>query len=166
MFFHCSYNSPLGAMTLFCDEGSLIGAWFDGQKYFAAGFPSLGVNDPDAAPLRAASLWLDAYFGGERPSAGQSALAPHVTPFRLAAREILLEIPYGQTITYGEIARALSKKLGRKCCARAVGGAVAHNPLSVIVPCHRVVRSGGDLGGYAGGVERKIALLKHEGALP
>ncbi len=164
MFFHCSYESPVGGMMLFCDENSLIGAWFDGQKYWGANFSSLGENRPDALPLRAAVAWLDTYFEGGRPAA-DPALAPQGSTFRLAVWEFLLGIPYGRTVTYGEIARDLSGKIGRKTCARAVGGAVARNPLSVIIPCHRVVGSHGDLTGYAGGIERKIALLRLEGAL-
>ncbi len=166
MLFHCSYDSPVGGMTLLSDRRALTGAWFDGQKYFSANFPSLGENEPDAPPLRAASLWLDDYFSGERPPVDRLSLAPLGTPFRLAVWEILLEIPYGRTVTYGEIARALSGKFMRRISARAVGGAVAHNPLSVVIPCHRVVGCCGSLSGYAGGLERKIALLRLEGVLP
>lgn len=163
MFFHCCYDSPFGAMTLFCDEKSLMGAWFVGQKYFAAGVPSLGEERPDSPILRLAAEWLSSYFGGARPEAGALSLAPQGSEFRRTVWDALLEIPYGCTAAYGEIAGELSKKAGRNVSARAVGGAVAHNPISVFIPCHRVVGGGGSLTGYAGGIDRKVALLKLEG---
>ncbi len=163
MFFHCRYDSPFGAMTLFCDEKFLMGAWFVGQKYFAAGAPSLGEERPDSPILRLAAEWLNTYFGGGRPEVGALPLAPRGSDFRRAVWDALLEIPYGRTAAYGEIAGELSEKTGRDVSARAVGGAVAHNPISVFIPCHRVVGSGGSLTGYAGGIDRKVALLKLEG---
>ena len=114
--------------------------------------------------LQQAGRWLDRYFAGERPAVNELPLAPVGSDFRQEVWKILCEIPYGQTTTYGEIAQKLSARLGReRMSARAVGGAVGHNPISIIIPCHRVVGSNGRLTGYAGGLERKIKLLTHEG---
>ena len=140
----------------------LIGLWFDGQKYFAAAVKgefaekSLPIFDETAK-------WLDVYFGGKEPGFTPRLLITG-TPFRKAAAEIMLSIPYGQTITYGEISDKIAAQRGvHKMSAQAVGGAVGHNPISIIVPCHRVVGAGGNLTGYAGGIDKKLWLLKSEG---
>ncbi len=158
-----TYISPLGPMTMASDGDALTGLWFAGQKHFAA-----TLTEPylcqSLLVFAKTQRWLEHYFEGEQtkelPPIGLKGSA-----FCLAVWEIVQTIPYGQTMTYGEIAAVLAKRLGReKVSARAVGGAVARNPLAVIVPCHRVVGSNGSLTGYAGGMERKIALLRLEGA--
>lgn len=158
------YDSPLGALLLAERDGKLVGVWMEGQKYFPC---SLGETSQDGGlspVLRQAGRWLDLYFAGERPPAGALPLAPEGSEFRREVWRILCEIPYGETATYGEIARKLAARRGlARMSAQAVGGAVGHNPISIIIPCHRVVGSGGSLTGYAGGLQRKIQLLRHEG---
>ena len=155
------YASPLGGILLAADETGLVGLWFDGQKYFARDLPAECI-DRDAPALSEARRWLDIYFSGQKPD-----FLPKLhligTNFQREVWDILLEIPYGQTVTYGEIARKIADKRGLKTMsAQAVGGAVGHNRVSVIVPCHRVIGSDGSLTGYAGGIERKIRLLDIE----
>ena len=159
MMVKTDYASPLGTLTLASDGENLTGLWMAGQKYFAAGTPAnLPVRD-DLPVFMQARDWLDRYFAGERPAVCELPLAPQGSAFRQSVWRILCEIPYGQTVTYGEIA----KRLGVRS-AQAVGGAVGHNPISIIIPCHRVLGSDGSLTGYAGGVDKKIWLLTHEGA--
>ena len=165
---------PLGAMTIAArtgpgapDGGELIGVWFDGQAHDRAGLPRDAVVEPagpgEPAVLAAARTWLERYFAGEDPGA-PPPLAPAGTAFQQRVREQLLAIPRGSTRTYGEISRAIEADTGRRASARAVGGAVGRNPISVIVPCHRVVGADGAVVGYAGGTDRKIRLLRLEGA--
>ena len=159
------YESPLGTMLLAADELGLTGAWFVGQKYFGAGLPS-GHVECETPVLMQARCWLDAYFAGER--LGQlPPLHPAGSAFRQDVWAILLQTPYGETTTYGAIARQLAARRGiDRVSARAVGGAVGHNPVSIIIPCHRVIGADGSLTGYAGGIERKLKLLEHEGVHP
>lgn len=157
MEYTSTYASPLGGILLAADDLGLTGLWFEGQKYFAAG---LGEHvEGENAAIIAAKRWLDAYFAGARPDI---AVPLHLrgSAFRRAVWERLTAIPYGATATYGEIAASL----GAPSAARAVGGAVGHNPVSIIVPCHRVLGAGGSLTGYAGGTERKRWLLELEHA--
>ena len=157
------YDSPLGGILLAADEIGLRGLWFDGQKYFARGLPG-ECAEGDAPVLSEAKRWLDIYFTGKEPDF-LPPLHPVGSPFRQAVWEILLRIPYGSTMTYGEIARRLAEKSGRaRVSAQAVGGAVGHNEISILIPCHRVVGTGGSLTGYAGGIDKKIRLLELEGA--
>lgn len=156
------YESPLGPILLAAEETGLTGVWFEGQKYFARGLAP-GSREREIPVLTASKVWLDAYFAGKAPEMG---LPLHFagSPFQTAVWQCLCRVPYGQTVTYGQLAARLAKELGLpRMSAQAVGGAVGHNPISVIVPCHRVVGSYGSLTGYAGGMERKIALLKLEG---
>lgn len=155
------YSSPLGVLTLAAENGELKGLWMEGQKYFGAG---LALEPGDDPAFRTAGRWLDSYFRGERPGMEGLTLSPEGTPFRREVWELLLEIPYGEVTSYGELAARLSERTGRAVPARAVGGAVGHNPISIIIPCHRVLGADGSLTGYAGGVERKSWLLRHEGA--
>ena len=155
MVYTCHYDSPLGGILLAADELGLIGLWFDGQKYFARGLPVERVEQNTPA-LSEAKRWLDIYFTGKEPDF-TPPMHPIGSPFRESVWEILLQIPYGKTTTYGEIA----KRLGSSC-AQAVGGAVGHNEISIIIPCHRVVGTNGSLTGYAGGIDRKIKLLELE----
>ena len=164
MIYRTYYLSPLGRMLLAADDMGLVGAWFEGQKYFGE-FPrhrDFVFEEKENCILKDALRWLDIYFSGQKPD-----FLPKLhligTDFQREVWDILLEIPYGQTVTYGEIARKIADKRGLKTMsAQAVGGAVGHNRVSVIVPCHRVIGSDGSLTGYAGGIERKIRLLDIE----
>ena len=157
------YQSPLGKIVLAADETGLSGLWFDGQKYFARGL-SEDAPGKETDIIRSAKAWLDIYFSGQKPDF-TPPLHLAGTKFQTAVWERLLQIPYGTTTTYGNIAGELSGTRGNKTMsAQAVGGAVGRNPVSIIVPCHRVVGSRGQLTGYAGGLERKRSLLNLEGA--
>lgn len=157
------YNSILGEITIASDGEAINGLWFDAQKYFAAGLA------PDHAEaelpiFEEIDSWLDIYFSGREPDF-MPALSLKATPFRKLVLEILLSIPYGQVMTYGDIARRIAASRGlARMSARAVGGAVGHNPISILIPCHRVIGSGGNLTGYAGGIDRKLKLLTLERA--
>lgn len=159
MDYICKIGSPLGGITLSSDGENLTGLWFEGQKYFAA---TLGehVSQSSLPVFELARKWLDEYFSGKQPNV-YPPLMPAGSAFRQAVWAILLEIPRGQTMTYGQIAARINESGGRTS-ARAVGGAVGHNPISLIIPCHRVVGVGGGLTGYAGGLDRKKALLQIE----
>ena len=157
----CRYQSPLGAITLASNGRAITGLWFDGQKYdrdtLTAGYEEKALPVFDEAVR-----WLDCYFRGEVPDF-TPLLAPDGSPFRLEVWEILKKIPYGKTMTYGGIAKELARKRGLpRMSAQAVGGAVGHNPISLIIPCHRVVGADGSLTGYSGGIEKKVALLELE----
>lgn len=156
-----TYCSPLGKILMAADEAGLTGLWFEGQKYYAAGLD--GEHKEENLPVFVKTKeWLDIYFSGREPDF-TPPLHMVGTDFRRSVWEALLEIPYGETRTYAEIARRINgEKGGTGMAARAVGGAVGHNPVSIIVPCHRVVGSNGSLTGYAGGVEKKIYLLELE----
>lgn len=154
------YASPLGPMLLASEEAALVGAWFEGQRHYASGCNLQQAAWADAPSLSAARSWLDAYFAGQQPEQ-PLPLAPKGTPFRQAVWRQLLQIPYGDTTTYGEIAAALRAR-GMRASAQAVGGAVGRNPLSLFIPCHRVLGAGGSLTGYAAGVEKKQWLLRLE----
>ena len=161
MVYTCKYASPIGNMLLAADEIGLTGAWFEGQKHFTSTLTKEHTQK-ETEILTQAKNWLDVYFSGEDPKF-TPPLNPQGTPFRKAIWEILLRIPYGQTVTYGEIAKAFAQEKGlAKMSAQAVGGAVGHNPISLIIPCHRVVGVDGSLTGYAGGIERKRKLLELE----
>ena len=163
MVYTCKYTSPIGNMLLAADEVGLTGVWFEGQKHYASTLPNEHAQR-ETNVLTRAKKWLDLYFSGEEPKF-TPPLNPQGTPFRKAIWEILLTIPYGQTVTYGEIAKAYAQEKGLdKMSAQAVGGAVGHNPISIIIPCHRVVGASGSLTGYAGGIDKKIHLLKLENA--
>lgn len=157
------YDSPLGGILLAADDVGLTGLWFDGQKYFARGLSNERIVQ-ETSVLAEAKRWLDIYFTGKAPDF-TPPLHPIGSAFRRSVWEILLQIPYGQTATYGEIARQLAKKQGlERMSAQAVGGAVGHNEISIIIPCHRVVGADGSLTGYAGGIGKKEKLLELERA--
>lgn len=161
MIFIQHYDSPLGAILLAADESGLTGLWFDGQKFFARDLPAERVEQNTPA-LSEVKRWLDIYFTGKEPDF-MPPLHPIGSAFRRSVWDILLRIPYGQTTTYGEIARQLAEKQGRpRIAAQAVGGAVGHNKISIIIPCHRVVGTNGSLTGYAGGIDKKVKLLEWE----
>lgn len=162
MYYKSEYVSPLGLMTLASDGNSLTGLWFVGQKYYGA--KTEMEQEDDLAVFDAAKGWLDRYFAGEKPDVSELSLAPEGGEFRRAVWDILCSIPYGQTVTYGWIAKVVTERLSKESMsAQAVGGAVGHNPISIIIPCHRVVGMNGSLTGYAGGIDRKKWLLEHEG---
>ena len=156
-----SYLSPLGGITLASDGSSLTGLWFDGQKYFGSTLPA--VHREQALPVFDETVrWLDTYFSGSIPDFIPPLVLPF-SPFRKMIWEILLTIPYGQTMTYGEIAAEVARRTGKdRMSAQAVGGAVGRNPISLIIPCHRVIGASGKLTGYAGGLDKKIRLLQME----
>lgn len=157
------YKSPLGAITLASDGENLTGLWFAGQKYYGAGL------EPDARRCEVPVFiqtrrWLDLYFQGLEPDF-TPALKPLGTDFRLLVWDILREIPRGSVLSYGAVAALCAQRMGiRSMSAQAVGGAVGHNPISIIIPCHRVTGSDGSLTGYAGGTEKKLRLLELEKA--
>ena len=161
MIFH--KPSPVGMLTLSSDGTALTGLWLDGQKYFGAGLPN-AVKENDLPVFEQVSAWLDAYFA-KAPLPALPPLAPQGSPFRQAVWRLLLEIPYGTVTTYGALARTLRGQ-GISAAAQAVGGAVGHNPISILIPCHRVVGSDGSLTGYAGGVANKQFLLELEAVCP
>ena len=162
MTYSTEYPSPLGTITLACDEDAVIGLWFNGQRHYGNILPP-ETERREHPLLREAKRWLDIYFSGREPD----FLPPmryDSTPFRKCICDIMLTIPYGQTMTYGEIAAQAARRQGmERMSAQAVGGAVGHNPISIVIPCHRVVGSDGSLTGYAGGLDKKIWLLEHEG---
>ena len=154
-------DSPLGSITLASDGQALTGLWFDGQKYFADTLTEQH-EEKALAVFEQTEYWLSTYFSGRIPDF-TPPLRLKGTPFREEVWRILLTIPYGQTVTYGEIAAILASRRGLAgMSAQAVGGAVGHNPISLIVPCHRVVGADGALTGYAGGLEKKHWLLDLE----
>lgn len=159
MDYTCSFQSPLGALTLASDGRALTGLWFVSQKHYADTLTP-EHQEQSLSIFEETLRWLELYFSGRAPEF-TPALCLRGTPFRRAVWELLLSIPYGRTVTYGELASHWPRM-----SAQAVGGAVGHNPISLIVPCHRVLGADGSLTGYAGGVERKAWLLRHEGALP
>lgn len=161
MMYTLHYDSPLGGILLAADDMGLTGLWFDGEPYFAEGL------DPEHTAqktpiLQQAERWLEVYFSGREPGF-TPPLHPMGSPFRQAVWELLLQIPYGQTTTYGALAKQLAEKQGRPCMsAQAVGGAVGHNRIAILIPCHRVVGTNGSLTGYAGGIDKKEKLLRME----
>lgn len=150
------YSSPIGEITLAVDNGALIGLWFKGQKFDCAGLYDAPECEGDAPMLKKAELWLDEYFSGRIPEA-ELKVSPRGTEFQKKVWQALTEIPYGQTASYGSIAKDINCR-----SARAVGSAVGRNPVSIIIPCHRVIGTDGSVTGYAGGIERKIYLLELE----
>ena len=154
------YDSPLGRILLSGKDGKLTGLWFEGQKHFAATLEE-EHEEKELPVFQETARWLDLYFQGKEPSFLPD-LSVRTTPFRKKVCEALLKIPYGKTMTYRQVGE-LVRKEGENISFRAIGSAIAHNPISIIIPCHRVLGSDGSLTGYAGGVERKRRLLEMEG---
>ncbi len=164
MHYATTYPSPVGLLTLTSDGKCLTGLWIEGQKYFGETAPDTVVSQSDIPLFHAANDWLDRYFAGKKPAANELPLRPSGSEFRREVWGILCDIPYGSVITYGDIAKKMAAKMGRPhMSAQAVGGAVGHNPISIIIPCHRVVGANGSLTGYAGGIDVKWKLLAREG---
>lgn len=168
MYYHTAYSSPVGKLTLACNAAGteLVGLWIEGQKYHGGSIAQeIWEAGRDLPALDAAKAWLDAYFAGKRPGISGLPLAPAGSAFRQEVWRILCDIPYGEVVTYGDIAGQMAEKMGRRTMSgQAVGGAVGHNPISIIIPCHRVVGASGSLTGYAGGIHIKERLLALEGA--
>lgn len=165
MFYSAQYSSPLGAITLASDGTHLNGLWFKDQKYFGGTVTQPMEENKNLPVFHMITNWLNRYFAGENPSASSLPLTPNGSEFRKEVWQILLEIPYGEVITYGQISEKIAaRKNLPHMSPQAVGGAVGHNPISIIIPCHRVVGSNGKLTGYAGGTDKKLWLLNHEHA--
>ena len=157
------YDSPLGDITFSADGEALTGLWLEGQQY-SADAPAGEGTKKNLPVFDQTRRWLDIYFSGKAPDF-TPRLATRGTDFREAVWQILLTIPFGRTMTYGAIAEIMARRRGLpRMSAQAVGGAVGRNPVSLIIPCHRVIGAGGNLTGYGGGIERKIRLLELEGA--
>lgn len=164
MYYSTTYTSPVGVITLACDGDNLVGLWMEGQKYHGDTILEEMIPKNDIPIFDTAKKWLDRYFAGEKPAVSELPLAPIGGAFRQEVWRILCEIPYGEVITYGDIAKKMAVKLNKQSMSsQAVGGAVGHNPVSIVIPCHRVVGSSGSLTGYAGGVGIKKKLLELEG---
>ena len=155
------YTSILGHITIAIEDDTLIGLWFDGQKYDRANIQG-EFSTSISTMARKTIEWLDKYFSGKNPDMTLN-ISPRGTVFQQAVWECLLAIPYGQTRTYRDIKELICTKLGKASMSnQAVGTAIGHNPISIIIPCHRVIGKDGNLHGYAGGLDRKTWLLQHE----
>ncbi len=158
------YAAPYGRYVIAAEDGALTGLWLEGQKYFPSDLPE--PSDRESEIFARVRRWLDAYFAGKQPEVSALPIAPKGSAFAQSVWQLLLEIPYGQTVTYGQLAKRLAEQRElAQLSAQAVGGAVGHNPISVIIPCHRVLGAKNQLTGYAGGLDVKTFLLKLEGIL-
>jgi methylated-DNA-[protein]-cysteine S-methyltransferase len=164
MYYSTTHPSPVGLITLACDSDKLVGLWLEGQKYHGGAISKALVEKSDMPVFAAAKKWLNSYFAGKKPAVSELPLAPIGGEFRQRVWGILCAIPYGEVVTYGDIAKKMAVKMNKESMSsQAVGGAVGHNPISIIIPCHRVVGSNGSLTGYAGGIGTKVKLLTLEG---
>lgn len=165
MIYKTYYNSPVGEILIASDGENIIGLWIEGQKYYLDKIDEKIVLKNDLKIFEKTKKWLEKYFNKEKPQISELQLAPKGNEFRQLVWKLLCEIPYGKTTTYGELAEKIARKMNKKSMsAQAIGNAVGHNPISIIIPCHRVVGKNGSLTGYAGGIDKKIELLKLEGA--
>ncbi len=163
MLFIAHYPSPIGSVSLASDGENLTGLWFDGQRYDRGSLQGACLAERDLPVFSLAKKWLDIYFSGSAPGF-TPPLNVEGSAFRKTVLDILREIPFGCTMTYGEVAREVALRMGKPLMsAQAVGLAIGHNPISLVVPCHRVLGKNGKLVGYAGGLERKAFLLRNEG---
>ena len=145
------------------DGDYLIGLWLEGQKHFADSISEEMIANDELQVFQTTKNWINRYFEGKQPEISEIPLSPIGNEFRQIVWNLLKEIPYGTVVTYGDIAKKIAAERGKMMSAQAVGGAVGHNPISIIIPCHRVIGAKGNLTGYAGGIEKKIKLLQHEG---
>ena len=157
------YDSPVGRLLIKTSESALKGVWFVGQKHFPRELLNTAPLNSDCEIMRLTCQWLEDYFAGLRPEISRLNLAPDGSDFRRMVWDILCAIPYGASMSYGQIAAIIEKNTGKRMSAQAVGGAVGHNPISIIIPCHRVLGTDGSLTGYAGGLDKKVFLLNLEG---
>lgn len=162
MLYKTYYKSEIGKLLLVSDGIHLLGLWIENQKYYLYGIEQEIVFKDDLEIFTKTKHWLGSYFSGKNPSRKELNILLNVSPFQKEVLKILCKIPYGQIMTYGEVSKILENKLKRKMSAQAVGGAISHNPISIIIPCHRVIGKGGKLTGYAGGIDKKLELLKLE----
>lgn len=161
--FKSYYNSNLGKIIIVADNRYIYGLYFDNQKYLPENLEKLEINN-NSPIIKQVKLWLEEYFNGKKPNLENLPIKLIGSEFKMLVWSVLKTIPYGKTITYGEIAKTLARKTNKeKISARAVGNAVGHNSLSIIIPCHRVIGANGKITGYAGGIDKKTALLKLEG---
>ena len=164
MDYTTQYDSPLGPVLLASDGTHLIGLWICGQKYDRATLSGEACRNDDRPVFTEVRDWLDRYFAGKRPVPSELPLKPRGSVFRQRVWHLLCQVPYGQTTTYGALAEKLGQQTGKTEHPQAVGGAGGHNPISLIIPCHRVVGKSGSLTGYAGGIDKKVKLLELERA--
>lgn len=164
MIYTTTYKSPIGNLLIAAKDNKLIGLWIENQKYYLSGFKEEMSEKEDSEILTKTKRWLDRYFNKENPDINELDINLIGSEFRKSVWKILKTIPYGKVVTYNDIAKKIAEQKGiSKMSAQAIGGAVGHNPISIIVPCHRVVGTNGSLTGYAGGIEKKIQLLELEG---
>lgn len=164
MYYSTEVDSPVGRLTLASDGSHLLGLWLEGQKYFGGSVCGQMEKREKLPVFEQVGEWLEAYFAGQQPEPLGLPLAPVGSEFRQIVWKLLCEIPYGEVTTYGQLAKKAAAIMGRQSMsAQAVGGAAGHNPISIIIPCHRIVGSTGSLTGYAGGIDKKVWLLQHEG---
>lgn len=162
MLYKSYYNSLLGRLLLVCDDEAVIGLWIENQKYYLGKLKNNFIEKDNDVIIQT-KKWLDEYFQGLKPNLSKLKLKPMGTAFQQEVWHILCDITYGQTLTYGEIAKRVAEKMGKESMsAQAVGGAVGHNPISIIIPCHRVLGKNRTLTGYAGGIDKKKILLELE----
>ena len=159
MLYTTTYPSPLGPLTLVCGEEHLVALHIGGRQNFIPRDPEGLTRMPGHPVLRLTGSWLERYFAGKRPVPEELPLAPQGSPFQRQVWQRLMDIPYGETRTYGELARCFPGRMS----AQAVGQAVGRNPIAIVLPCHRVLGAGGKLTGYSAGLEAKRWLLEHEG---
>ena len=163
MLYSTKYSSMVGELTIVSNEESIVGLWIEGQKYFLNDVSEDIIERDDLPILKQAKNWLDRYFKGDSPNIQELSLEPKGNEFRRLVWNELCKIPYGEFTTYGEIANKIAEIKGKKSMsAQAVGGAIGHNPISIIIPCHRVIGKDGSLTGYAGGIDVKRKLLELE----
>ena len=165
MLYLTQQASPVGQLTLVSDGDRLKGLWMEDNPFFLSALKGQSLqNDPGLPLFARVKNWLERYFAGQKPMLTGFDLAPHATPFQAIVYELLSKIAYGQSISYGELAKQTAKRLGKpKMSAQAVGQALGRNPIAIIIPCHRVLSANGGLTGYAAGLARKLFLLRLEG---
>lgn len=163
MYYFTQHSSPVGLLTLASTEVALVGIWLEGQKHFGDAVIKKAVRCDDFPILVKTRDWIDRYFAGKKPDITEIPLAPEGSEFGQRIWKLLCDIPYGETTTYGELAKKVAVQMGKKSMsAQAVGGAVGRNPISIIIPCHRVLGADSSMTGYAGGIDKKLKLLEVE----
>lgn len=162
MIYSTKYETPIGNITIVSNRIEISGIYFDDQKNVSC-YINESISNDDLPMFCETKKWLDIYFSGECPNFTPPLNLDNLSEFRKRVCEIMLNIPFGKTTTYGSIAKQIEKETKKRVSAQAVGGAVGHNPISIIIPCHRVIGTNGNLTGYAGGLDKKIELLKIEG---